>query len=257
MQAPSLSSLGVEDRLRPLRPILLSSFVSPRLHATLNWPLTTRQGFLAAHRRFAGRRGVCATIRSDCGTNLVGADAELKRLFEAASQDFSKLRNLLTSDGTDWQFNPPSALHVGGKWEAAVKSAKFHILRAVGETILTYEEFSTVSAQIEGLLISRPLCPLTDDPSDLTALTPGHFLTGGPINAPPEPSLEHLPISKLSKWQRVRKLSSVFGLDGKKSICNVCKEFPNGTRQVVRSLLIHLCSSLMSESPQQNGLLRG
>ena len=80
--------------------IVFVCFATSACHLELATDYTT-EGFLAAYRRFAGRRGVCATIRSDCGTNLVGADAELKRLFEAASQDFSKLRNLLASDGTD------------------------------------------------------------------------------------------------------------------------------------------------------------
>jgi len=74
--------------------------------------------------------------------------------------------------GSSTRRRPP---HFGGKWEAAVKSAKFHIKRVVGETWLTYEEFSTVLAQIEGLINSRPLCPLSDDPLDVSALTPVIF----------------------------------------------------------------------------------
>ena len=37
--------------------------------------------FLAAFRRFVARRGVCQAIYSDCGTNSVGADSQLKALF--------------------------------------------------------------------------------------------------------------------------------------------------------------------------------
>lgn len=32
--------------------------------------------FIAAYRRFEGRRGICATLSSDCGSNLVGSDSE-------------------------------------------------------------------------------------------------------------------------------------------------------------------------------------
>jgi len=140
----------------------------------------------------------------------VGADAELKRLFSAASSEYSALRNALASDGTDWKFNPLAAPHFGGEWEACVKSAKFHIKRVVGDALLSYVEFSTVLAQIEGLLNSRPLCPLSDDPDDLSSLTLGHFLTGGPINSFPEPSLVHLRECRLSRWQKTRQMIEHF-----------------------------------------------
>ena len=45
----------------------------------------TTEGFLEAYKRFTSRCGLCRTISSDCGTNFVGADAELRALFAAAS----------------------------------------------------------------------------------------------------------------------------------------------------------------------------
>jgi len=70
----------------------------------------------------------------------------------------------------------PSAPHFGVKWEAGVKSVKFHLKRIIGDTLLTYEEFTTLLIQIEAILNSRPLTPCTDDPEDLNVLTPGHFI---------------------------------------------------------------------------------
>ncbi|XP_011879793.1 PREDICTED: uncharacterized protein LOC105568594, partial [Vollenhovia emeryi] len=132
------------------------------------------QAFIAAYKRFTARRGICATLHSDCGTNLKGADAELKKLFAAASKQLGDLANLLANNGTQWIFNPPSAPHFGGKWEAGVKSTKFHLRRVVGDHLLTYEEMTTLLTQIEAVLNSRPLCALTDDPDDLNVLTPAH-----------------------------------------------------------------------------------
>lgn len=87
---------------------------------------------------------------------------------------------------------------------------KFHLRRIVGDTLLTLEEFSTVLTQIESVLNSRPLCPLSEDPSDLSALTPGHFLVGDALNAIPEPSLSHLSESRLSRWERARLMVEHF-----------------------------------------------
>lgn len=149
-------------------------------------------------------------MTSDCGTTLVGADRELRELFDSSSRELSTIANVLANDGTRWKFNPPSAPHFGGKWEAGVKSVKFHLKRVLGETSLTYEEFSTLLIQIEAVLNSRPLCPLSDDPSDLAVLTPGHFIIGTSLNTIPEPSLIDISSNRLSRWQLLRQILEQF-----------------------------------------------
>ncbi len=62
-------------------------------------------------------------------------------------------------------------------WESAVRSMKTHLKRIVGNSKLTFEELSTVLAQIESCLNSRPLVALPSDEDAIEALTPGHFLS--------------------------------------------------------------------------------
>ena len=81
---------------------------------------------------------------------------------------------------------PPLAPHFGGLWEARVKSLKHHLKIIVGNAILSHEEFLTLVAQIKAILNSRPLCPLSNDPKDLIALTPARFLVGSSLVALPE-----------------------------------------------------------------------
>ncbi|XP_011883306.1 PREDICTED: uncharacterized protein LOC105570566 [Vollenhovia emeryi] len=162
-------------------------------------------GFLATYRRFSSRRGPAEVLYSDCGTNFVGADTALKKLFKDSSKEFKDLTATLSTKETSWRFNSPSSPHMGGKWEAVVKSIKFHLRRTIGETPLTFEEFSTLLTQIEAVLNSRPLEPLSDDPDDLSALTPGHFLVGSALNAIPEPSLIDISTSRLSRWQLIQQ----------------------------------------------------
>lgn len=165
---------------------------------------STSDTFIAAFRRFTGRRGVCHTLYSDCGTNFQGADAELQRLFRAGTRESTQAANSMANDGTTWVFNPPGAPHMGGKWEAAVKSVKHHLRRTIGESSLTFEELTTLLTQIEAVLNSRPLEPLSDDPDDLSVLTPGHFLIGEALTAIPEPSLREVNVGRLSRWQYIQ-----------------------------------------------------
>ena len=86
----------------------------------------------------------------------------------------------------------------------------FCLKRIFGLANLTLEEMNTVMAQIEAVLNSRPLTAMTQDPSDLSVLTPGHFLIGRPLTAVPEPSLDHIKTNRLTKYQRLHQLSRHF-----------------------------------------------
>lgn len=186
-------------------------FSTKAVHLELVSNLST-QAFLAALRRFVARRGKPKEIFSDCATNFVGASKELKNMhkFSATSQNNEEIAAYLASEQITWHFNPPSAPHFGGLWEAGVKSMKFHMKRIIGNSVLTYEEFSTVLAQIEACLNSRPLCPLSSDPSDLAVLTPGHFLIGAPLTDIPERDISDVPISRLKRWQLTQRVFQHF-----------------------------------------------
>jgi hypothetical protein len=169
----------------------------------------TTDGFLAAFKRFTARRGASSHLYSDCGTNFGGADNELKEML-LGSQHNEALGHFLLEKGTTWSFNPPSAPHQGGLWEAGVKSVKFHLKRVIGNTVLSFEEFSTVLCRIEACLNSRPLCAMSSDPADFDVLTPGHFLIGEPLNAIPEGDLTDLRQNRLSRWQLTQQMVQHF-----------------------------------------------
>lgn len=74
---------------------------------------------------------------------------------------------------------------IGGLWEAAVKFAKFYLAYIVGSAHLTFEKMQTIFCEIEAILNSRSLVPLSSDANDLIYLSPGHFLVGSPLNSFP------------------------------------------------------------------------
>ncbi|XP_055309100.1 uncharacterized protein LOC129572990, partial [Sitodiplosis mosellana] len=97
----------------------------------------------------------------------------------------TKVMEHLNKKGTQWVFMKPAAPHQGGIYEAAVKSAKCHLKRVVGTKSYTYEQLITFLVQIEAVLNSRPLYALSDEPTDMQVITPGHFLIGESFILPP------------------------------------------------------------------------
>ncbi|XP_018395619.1 PREDICTED: uncharacterized protein LOC108774099 [Cyphomyrmex costatus] len=168
------------------------------------------EAFIAALRRFVARRGLCSQIFSDNGTNFVGAARHLRELYEFINQKQEIIKAELAEQRIDWNFIPPRAPQFGGLWEAAIKMAKRHLFTITEGRVLTYEEYSTLLTQIEAVLNSRPLTPISSDPADLSALTPAHFLVGGSLLQPLQSNRLDVPENSLSRWQIVQKLSQLF-----------------------------------------------
>ncbi|XP_045463780.1 uncharacterized protein LOC123673339 [Harmonia axyridis] len=125
----------------------------------------SKDALIAALRRFVARSGRCSHLYSDRGSNFIGASRELNALVQKCAE----------YETITHHFLPGHAPHMGGLWEAGVRSVKSHLKRVIGDQILTYEEFYTLLVQIEVALNSRPLTPISSDPNDLSVLTPGHF----------------------------------------------------------------------------------
>ncbi|XP_062537725.1 uncharacterized protein LOC134206062 [Armigeres subalbatus] len=181
------------------------------IHLELVTSLST-DAFLACLHRFVSRRGNPSELFSDNGTNFRGADRQLKELFDLLKCQVLKGRVLefCQSRGISWSFNPPKAPHQGGLWEANIKCVKSHLNRVLNESYLTYEEMHTLLVQIEGILNSRPLVQLSDDPKDYEALSPAHFLVGRELTAVAEPLYEDLKENTLSRYQLVQKRKQCF-----------------------------------------------
>ncbi|XP_058817379.1 uncharacterized protein LOC131680685 [Topomyia yanbarensis] len=180
-------------------------FATKVVHLELVSDLST-QGFLCSLRRFIARRGRPAHIHSDNGKNFEGAKNELSALFtmlQNRSQQ-EEISSACTAEGITWHLIPPKAPHFGGLWEAAVKVAKKHLFRQLGSSRLSFEEMCTILTQIEAIMNSRPLLPMTEDPNDLAALTPAHFLIGSSMHALPDPDLRNIPANRLDHYQKLQ-----------------------------------------------------
>ncbi|XP_026331032.1 uncharacterized protein LOC113238419 [Hyposmocoma kahamanoa] len=167
----------------------------------------SKESYIMTFRRFVARRGKPAEVFSDNGRNFVAAAKELSNFL---NQQNKSLSEFAAQEGINFKFIPVYAPHFGGIWEAGVKSAKYHIKRVMGNTHLTFEEFSTLMAQVEAILNSRPLCPMSSSPDDLLSLSPGHFLIGRPLSALPASSLEDLKETSLNRYARLEQIRQHF-----------------------------------------------
>lgn len=181
------------------------------IHLEIVSDLST-DGCIAALRRFIARRGIPEHIYSDNGTNFIGANDQLKELYTLfnSAEHKKRIDQYANEQRIVWHFIPPTAPHFGGLWESSVKLFKHHFKRVVGDLLFTFEELNTFVIEIEGILNSRPITPLSTDPNDMCALTPAHYLIGKPITALPESNLQSVPANRLSTWQHITKVRQDF-----------------------------------------------
>lgn len=186
-------------------------FTTRAIHIELVNDLTT-DSFLNSLKRFISRRGKPSDIFSDNGSNFIGASNHFIELYNLLSNDkhHEKVSNFLIQDKIKWHFIPAKSPHMGGLWEAAVKSSKYHLKRILGNTSVTYEEMYTLLTQIEGCLNSRPLTPLSNDPNDYLPLTPAHFIIGNSLAATPQLDVQEKPYTRLNRYHRLQQLFQHF-----------------------------------------------
>ena len=158
----------------------------------------TTAAFQAALHRFIARRNCPLHLYSDNGPNFTGAKNNLGRLYKFLRQQESDeeiLHYLSTTHSITWHNSPPRSPHFGGLWESAVKGMKRHLKKVMGNTLLTFEEMTTITCQVEACMNSRPHLPLTSHSQDgLATLTASHFLLfRSPAAYPKDPRIPDRP----------------------------------------------------------------
>ena len=143
------------------------------IHIEVSHTLET-DSFINALQRFIARRGEPIEIRSDNGTNFTGAQVELRRALEEWNQ--TQIDDFLRKRDVQWIFNPPSASHMGGAWERQIRTVRSVLKGLLPLQVLDEEALTTLMCIVEGIVNGRPITRISDDPSDLTPLTPNHLL---------------------------------------------------------------------------------
>ena len=125
----------------------------------------------------AARRGQPAVMFSDNGTNLRGANEELRAA--VSDLDQARLSEYALGKEMRWDFILPSAPYMGGACERMIGCVKVALMTVLKEQAPREETLRTLMAEVEHIINSRPLTHVSIDPDDGEVLTPNHFLIGG------------------------------------------------------------------------------
>eukprot|EP00731_Ephydatia_muelleri_P019650 Em0012g475a len=145
-------------------------------------PDLTAEAFIRCFRRFVARRGIPRKIISDNG-----------KTFKAAIKTISKIvkdpvvQGFLIDRRVQWTFNLERAPWWGGLFERRVGLMKRCLKKSIGQAKVTLDELTTIVAEVDITLNSRPLTYLYAEELE-EPLTPSHLLVGRRLYNLPDPS---------------------------------------------------------------------
>ncbi|XP_055998018.1 uncharacterized protein LOC125647466 [Ostrea edulis] len=189
--------------------LLFTWMCSRAIHIEMLDDMST-DSFINGLRCFIAIRGAVRQIRSDQGSNFIGARNEFER-----ELDKGKVVTFLAEgQWCDFVLNAPSSSHTGGVWERQIRTVR-NILDSVLSLApgrLDDASLRTLFYEVMSIVNCRPLSVSEiDNPDSLEPLTPNHILTGkitSPLPPPGEFVKEDLYIRKL--WGRVQYLLEQF-----------------------------------------------
>ena len=234
--------------------LIFTCLASRAIHLeTLN--AMTTDSFLNALRRFISRRGKVRQLRSDQGSNFVGAKNELANALKEIDQ--TPVTEYLTAQDCDWiefNFNVPHASHMGGVWERQIQTTRSVLSSLLLDhgTQLDDEALRTLMTEAESIINCRPLTvenltdPLASEP-----LTPNHLLTlKTQVVLPPPGKFESPDLYSRKRWRRVQYLANQFWLRWQREYCTLLQKrqkWPSPKRSIMIGDVVLVCDS---ESPR-------
>ena len=226
---PYVTKEGRKERKR--YGALFTCLVSRAVHIEVANSLET-DSFLNALRRFITRRGPVREIRSDNGTNFVGATRELREAMD--EMDHNEITEKLRQQQIDWKFNPPAASHMGGVWERQIRTTRRilnTLLREHGSR-LDDESLHTLMCEVESIINSRPITATSSDSKDPYPLSPSQILTmKTSIVLPPAGKFQRHDVYMRRRWRRVQYLCNLFWSRWKREYLPTLQQRPKWNQQ--------------------------
>lgn len=190
--------------------LILTCLCSRSVHIEMLTDMST-DSFINALRCFIAIRGAVQQIRSDQGTNFVGAKNEFKRALEEI--DAERLRVFLSERQCDFVMNAPHASHAGGVWERQIRTVKsvLNSILSLHSARLNDSSLRTFLYETMAIVNSRPLTvDCLTDPDSLRPITPNHLLTLKSTVALPPPGNFKDDEYARKRWRQVQHLLEQF-----------------------------------------------
>ena len=153
--------------------VLFTCLTLPTVHIEVAHSLDTIS-FMNTLRRFIARRGQPEVIRSDNGTKFASAEKEINSAINAWNQE--RIHQFLLQQNVKWLFNHPAGSHHGRTWERCIRTARKILMVLLKQQVVDDECLTIVMCEVESIMNNCPLTKVSDDPKDLSALTPNHLL---------------------------------------------------------------------------------
>ncbi|XP_044573624.1 uncharacterized protein LOC123257752 [Drosophila ananassae] len=165
---------------------LFTCLTTRAIHLELAHDLSTDSCIIAI-RNFVCRRGPVRKLRSDNGTNFVGADRESRRFGDVFETE--RIQSELSNRSIEWVFNSKSNPSEGGVWERMVQCVKRVLRHTLKEVTPRDHVLESLLIEAENIVISRPLTHLSVDADQESPLMPNDLLNGA-ANLPGTPGLD-------------------------------------------------------------------
>lgn len=193
--------------------LLLTCLCSRALHIEVLDDMTS-DAFINALRVFIAIRGNVRQLRSDHGTNFIGARRELAELMQGMNEERVKAL------GCEFLMNPPAASHMGGVWERQIRTIRSVLTAILDQSAQRLDSSSlrTFLYEVMAIINSRPLtAELLNDPSAPEPLTPNHILMmKSTIILPPPGQFIREDLYLKKRWRRVQYLANEFWIRWKR-----------------------------------------
>ena len=194
--------------------VLFTCLASRAIHIETANSMDT-DSFINALRRFISIRGKVRQLRSDMGTNFIGAKNEFQQEHKLLNQE--RIRQHLLIENCDYiehRFNVPHASHMGGVWERQIRSVRSilsSLMHNAGQQ-LDDESLRTLMYETMAIVNSRPLSVVNmSDSTSPEPLTPNHLLyMDTQVVLPPPGEFQQEDMYSRKRWRRVQHLLNEF-----------------------------------------------